>query len=195
MGLQKGAAKTKDAAAAAAADETTTATTNKNEEEEEEREAWLRARGVEIETREDRLRLEKEREEREAREAQVLLCSPQNVLEQFRAMYGAHVAETIRYAGPFAKTRSEAKLSISEQNFFDEYGHFFTTYTEPAVQAEQELQEKQAVSMVLLNAYHKAQDSSEDKPMTWTEFQKANKGKTKKQVSEECQAFKKQRKE
>ena len=69
MGLQKGAAKTKAAAAAAAADEPTTATTNKNEEEEEEREAWLRARGVEIETREDRLRLEKEREEREAREA------------------------------------------------------------------------------------------------------------------------------
>ena len=67
MGLQKGAAKTKDAAAAETT--TTTATTNKNEEEEEEREAWLRARGVEIETREDRLRLEKEREEREAREA------------------------------------------------------------------------------------------------------------------------------
>ena len=44
MGLQKGAAKTKDAAAAAAADETTTATTNKNEEEEEARSVVARAR-------------------------------------------------------------------------------------------------------------------------------------------------------
>ena len=56
MGLQKGAAtKTKDDVNDDETTTTTTTATQNEAEEEEEREAWLRARGVEIETREDRL--------------------------------------------------------------------------------------------------------------------------------------------
>ena len=120
----------------------------------------------------------------EGTEAQFLLCSPQYILENFRKQYGADMVEKMRSDSPYARPKTCFVMSASRKFFFE--------YTAPALQAEQD---KQAVRMVLLNAYHKAQDSSEDKPMTWTEFQKANKGKTRKQVSEEWQAFKKQRKE
>ena len=114
--------------------------------------------------------------------AQFLLCSPQYILENFRTKYGADMVEKMRSNAAYARENTCFVMSATQKFFFE--------YTAPALQAEQN---KQAVSMVLLNAYHKAKDSN--KPMTWTEFQKANKGKTKKQVAEEWQAFKKQRKE
>ena len=100
--------------------------------------------------------------------AQFLLGSPQYILENFRTQYGADMVEKMRSDSPYARPNTCFVMSASRKFFFE--------YTAPALQAEQNKQDS-------------------NKSMTWTEFQKANKGKTKKQVAEEWQAFKKQRKE
>ena len=100
--------------------------------------------------------------------AQFLLCSPQYILENFRTKYGADMVEKMRSNAAYARENTCFVMSATQKFFFE--------YTAPALQAVQNKQDS-------------------NKPMTWPEFQKANKGKTKKQVAEEWQAFKKQRKE
>ena len=126
-------------------------------------------------------------------EAQFLLCSPQYVLDAFR---------TFKEKG---KPLSQTFLVLME---------FFNEYTKPALEAEKQAEEKKQTEKEQAEeeqaeeeqAEKQAEDAEEEqneeteeeqaeKPSTWTEFQKANKGKPRKQVAEEWQAIKKQRTE
>ena len=120
-------------------------------------------------------------------EEQFLLCSPQYVLDASR---------TLKEKGK----PSVKQLSTVLREFFDEY-------TKPALEAEQAEEEKQTEKEQAEEAEEEQAEEAEEeqneeteeeqaeKPLTWPEFRKANKGKPRNQVSQEWQAMKKQRTE
>ena len=122
-------------------------------------------------------------------EEQFLLCSPQYVLDASR---------TLKEKGK----PSVKQLPTVLREFFDEY-------TKPALEAEKQAEEKKQTEKEQAEeeqAEKQAEEAEEEqneeteegqaeKPLTWPEFQKANKGKPRNQVSEEWQAMKKQRTE
>ena len=98
------------------------------------------------------------------------------------------------------------QLSTVLREFFDEYTKPALEAEKQAEQAEEEKQTEKEQAEVEQAEKEQAEEAEEEqneeteeeqaeKPLTWPEFRKANKGKPRNQVSEEWQAMKKQRTE